>query len=88
MKDWRGCLKILMLVAIVLEQICDCELYVHSSYNFFYYRMNIDGVSIGTGNLNCHEFILKKKSRSKTRVSLKAFKDDLPENVANLYIRI
>lgn len=54
----------------------------------FYYRMNIDGVSIGTGNLNCHEFILKKKSRSKTRVSLKAFKDDLPENVANLYIRI
>lgn len=55
---------------------------------FLYYRMNIDGVSIGTGNLNCHEFILKKKSRSKTRVSLKAFKDDLPENVANLYIRI
>lgn len=54
----------------------------------FYYRMNIDGVSIGTGNLNCHEFILKKKSRSKTRVSLKAFKDDLPENVANLYIHI
>lgn len=50
--------------------------------------MNINGVSIGIGNLNCYEFILKKKSRLKICVSLKVFKDDLFENVVNLYICI